>query len=331
LVRVIAFATLMAPVTVDGQTITTLHSHQPSSFVVTHQVIAAEAPTPCYWIASSRGLSQEPASCQGRQLEYFQRLPDGCLQRTNLPSLASQIVPGVPVCIFIHGAFVDAEFHRYESARTYNWIRKAAPHLPIQVIFYTWPSDADCMMVSPLLVNQRGRWAQNNAFYLADMIAHLPHECPICFVGHSHGARSTVSTLHLLGGGKVAGYTYPYDTGSTRRYRAVLAAAAFDRHWLNPGQKYDRALPRTEGMLNLQNRGDWALSLYPFRWPLSRRALGATGFTRWDRAHLGHQSCKAIDLDVTTFVGLGHTWPHYYEQPDIARAILPYVYFVDHR
>ncbi len=365
--RVVAFAVLTAPVVVSGQTVTTHTSQQPTLTIpdfgetyeggdvpsddevpqgqmndhsfdpvdqwpdqyTTPPVITS--PQPCYWIASSRGLPQNPAMNRCRNLEYFHRLQDGCLHRTNLPRLRSQIVPGVPVCIFIHGAFVDAESHQYESARTYNWIRQAAPHLPLQVIFYTWPSDASHMALSPLLINQRGTWAANNAFYLADLIAQLPPECPVCLVGHSHGARTTVATLHLLGGGQVAGYTYPYNTGTHRRYRAILAAAAFDRNWLNPGQKYDRAMSQVEGVVNLQNRGDWALNLYPLRLPFSRKAIGATGFTRWDRTRLGNESCKAIDLDVTDYVGLSHTWPHYYAEPTIAQAIVPYTYFVDQR
>ncbi|MCA9076114.1 MAG: hypothetical protein KDA93_13885 [Planctomycetaceae bacterium] len=352
--------TLLSPaVVVQGQTITTHYSRQPmlripdvgevpsehevhqgqrplQSFPSDGQALhgltsppVATVPQPCYWIASSRGLPQNPAQSTCRRLEYFHRLSDGRLERTTLPAMASQMIPGVPVCIFIHGAYVSAESHRSESAYTYNWIRQAAPQLPIQVIFYTWPSDTDVKLLTPLLVNQRGRWAGNNAFYLADLIGQLPAECPVCLVGHSHGARTAAATMHLLAGGEVSGYTYPYNTGAGRRYRAVLAAAAFDRHWLNPGQKYGRALSLVEGVVNLQNRGDWALSLYPLRRPLSRRAIGATGFTRWDRTRLGPQNCKAIDLDVTYFVGLGHTWPHYYQEPTIAHAIVPYTFFVD--
>ncbi|MCA9025212.1 MAG: hypothetical protein KDA86_08370 [Planctomycetaceae bacterium] len=361
------FATLLAPSTVDAQTITTHYAQQPTLIVPelepitegevvpfeyevhqgqmpeqsyapgydvspdTNSFPAIQAPQPCYWIASSRGLPQKAAMNRCRNLDYFHRLSDGCLQRTNLPTLKSQIIPGVPVCIFIHGAFVDAESHQYECARTYNWIRQAAPHLPLQVIFYTWPSDASHILLTPLVVNQKGIWAANNAFYLADLIGQLPPECPVCLVGHSHGARAAVATMHLIGGGQIDGYSYPYNTGAHRRYRVVMAAAAFDRHWLNPGQKYDHAMSCLEGIVNLQNRGDWALNLYPLRRPLSRKAIGATGFTYWDRSHLGNASCKAIDLDVTYYVGLSHTWPHYYAEPTIARAIVPYTYFVDQR
>ncbi len=210
---------------------------------------------PCYWIASSRRLPQQPSDCRAWNLDYFQRTPDGALCGTQLSTLVSQLTPGVPVCIFIHGSFVDSESHQIEAASTYNWIRRAAPHLPLQVIFYTWPSDAPRTYIPQIDVNQRGRWAANNAFYLTDLIAQLPVSCPVCLVGHSHGARSAAATLHLIGGGSVANYVYPTTPLLQRRYRAVFAAAAIDRDWLNPGEMYGCALYPAEGVLNLVNRG----------------------------------------------------------------------------
>ncbi len=289
----------------------------------------AVAEDPCYWIVSSRKLPQELPPRAHQPLQVFERRPDGALLPSDLASLRSRIVPGVPVCIFIHGTFVDAKSHQRESARTYDWVRQAAPHLPLHVIFYTWPSDTDSTWRSPLLVNQRGRWAENNAFYLAELIAQLPAECPVSFVGHSHGARAVVATLHVLGGGTIGGYSSSYDTGVTRRYRAVLAAGALDRHWLNPGHRYERALLRAEGILNLRNPGDLALHYYPLRKPFGHKAIGETGFTLWDRARLGALNPKALDLDVSPFIGLGHTWPHFYGEPRIAQAIVPYTHFAD--
>lgn len=288
--------------------------------------------TTCYWTVSSRGLPQEPTHSASHRLGYYERLADGTLQATSREAMIAQLSPGVPICIFIHGSFVDAASHRSESAHTYNWIRRSAPQLPAHFIFYTWPSEAMCNAVAsanPVAVNDRGRWAEHNAFYLADLIAHLPHESPICLVGHSHGARVTIATLHLIAGGEINGGTYPHDTGGTRRYRAVLAAGALDRHWLNPGQRYDFAIRRVEGILNMVNATDAALHFYPLRQAFSRKALAVTGLTRWDRHRLGEQGNKVIDYDVTTLVGLGHFWPNYYEQPQIGRAISPYVYFTD--
>jgi hypothetical protein len=286
----------------------------------------------CYWTVSSRGLPQEPTHCESHRLGYYERLGDGTLRATTREAMIAQLAPGVPICIFIHGSFVDAATHRSESAHTYNWIRRSAPHLPAHFIFYTWPSEAQNNTIAsanPVLVNERGRWAENNAFYLADLIAHLPHESPICLVGHSHGARVTLATLHLVAGGEINGRSYPYDTGHNRRYRAILAAGAVDRHWLNPGERYDFAVRRVEGVLNMVNATDAALHFYPLRQAFSRKAIAVTGLTRWDRYRLGDQGNKVIDYDVTTLIGLGHFWPNYYEESQIGRAIGPYVYFTD--
>ncbi len=301
----------------------------PPSFPAAGEPGLAVAADPCYWIVSSRKLPQELPPRAHQPLQVLERHPDGTLLPSDLGSLRSRIVPGVPVCIFVHGTFVDMEWHQRESARTYDWVRQAAPDRPLHVIFYTWPSDTDSTWRSPLLVKQRGRWAENNAFYLAGFIAQLPAECPVSFVGHSHGARAVVATLHVLGGGTIGGYSSSDDTGRARRYRAVLAAGALDRHWLNPGQRYEQALPRAEGILNLRNPGDLALHYYPLRKPFGHKAIGETGFTLWDRVRLGALNPKALDLDVSPFIGLGHTWPHFYGEPRIARAIVPYTHFAD--
>jgi hypothetical protein len=109
----------------------------------------------------------------------------------------------------------------------------------------------------------------------------------------------------------------------------VLAAAAFDHEWLNPGERYERAVCRAEGILNLQNRHDWALALYPLNRPGAGRALGRSGLTDRDERELGAWSGKVIDVDVTDTVGRKHIWPAYLNQPTIAQAIVPYVFFTD--
>lgn len=309
----------------------------PAQSIPAHPVPSESQPvlaSTCYWTVSSRGLPQEETSCPSSRLGYYERLSDGTLQITTRDVMLSHFQPGIPICIFIHGSFVDAASHRKESADTYNWIRRAAPHLPAHIIFYTWPSEARynaLASANPIAVNQRGRWAENNAFYLADLIAYLPPESPVCLVGHSHGARVTLATLHLAAGGEIAGRQSLCQSNSVRRYRAVLAAGAVDRHWLNPGERYDLAVHRAEGILNMVNRTDGALHFYPMRRVFSRKAITITGLTRWDRYRLGPLAAKVIDYDVTPIIGLGHFWPNYYEQPSLAVAISPYVYFTDAR
>ena len=108
-----------------------------------------------------------------------------------------------------------------------------------------------------------------------------------------------------------------------------MFAAAVDHDWLNPGERYDRALCSAECLLNVRNALDPALLLYPARRPLSSRALGQSGFTSKDRTRLGGWSARVRDLDVTNLIGHGHFWPDYYSRPEIARSIRHYVYFTE--
>ncbi len=62
---------------------------------------------------------------------------------------------------------------------------------------------------------------------------------------------------------------------------------------------------------------------------LSRLALGQSGFTSKDRQRLGDRAPQVADFDVSKVLGVGHIWPRYYEQPGIATAIVPWVYFTE--
>lgn len=135
------------------------------------------------------------------------------------------------------------------------------------------------------------------------------------------------ATVHALAGGGVEGRCLSNGPDRSHRLRVVLAAAAIDHDWFNPGGRFDLTLGRAEAVLNLRNRHDIPLLFYPTRRLNSRGALAITGVTPADRRQLGDQNCRIDDFDVTHIVGLGHVWPHYYNQPDIACAIRHFVYF----
>ncbi len=178
--------------------------------------------------------------------------------------------------------------------------------------------------------NQLGRRACRNGYYLAELIQHLPPECPVCLIGHSHGTRVISSCLHLLAGGAIQGIQHPFARVNGRLIRTVFTGSAIDHHWLNPGKRYDRALSSTQCLLNMTNCYDPALAVYPFRMPLLvRPALGMTGLTRLDRRRLGPMSRKVLDFDVTPIIGASHYWPYYFQQPGLAMAMRNYVYFPD--
>ena len=172
-----------------------------------------------------------------------------------------------------------------------------------------------------------GRRSEVNGFYLADLIGALPPENPVSLVGHSLGARAIASGLHLLGGGAIQNQVRwnPADCGN--RLRVVLAAAAIDHDWLNPGERYGCALQRAECLLSLRNECDLALSLYPLRRPFSSRSLARAGFTRKDQRRLGEHVCQVSEFNVTPLLRTHHTWPYYIRRSEIAAAIAPYVFF----
>lgn len=287
--------------------------------------VIGTAECPNYWIVSSRNASQSyDDDCRGG-LEYFEHRPDGSLCRTSSCEMASRFIPGAPVCVFVHGSFVAWEDNQNESYRTYQWIRRACPNLPLNVVFFTWPSDRQTLLLAGCELIHRGRQAEYNAFHLACLLSKIPDHHPVCLFGHSYGALMSMAAVHLGAGGEIEGHVFPGSIGC-KRIRIILAAAALDHHWLNDGRRYGCALCRTEGVLNLRNRHDLALKSYSIFRPFHRRALGASGVTRNDRKS---QTCTPAvrDCDVTALIGCGHLWPNYFEKPQLATMLTSWVYF----
>ncbi|SFH62544.1 alpha/beta hydrolase family protein [Planctomicrobium piriforme] len=300
----------------------------PESAVETLPPVESQPCTGTYWIVSSRQSVQTiHEACRGPWgLNVYQRLPDGQLVCSDMPSLASQIDPTLPVCIFVHGSFVQWESQCREAHALYQ--RMAACYAgKLQMIFFTWPSDGPYTHCFHIDVAIRGRRADFNGFHLGYLLSQLPPTSPVTMIGHSHGARLILATMQLAGGGSIEGHYFPYSMGAGRRYRAVLAAGAMDHNWLNPGQPYACALNPLECLMNLRNRQDLPLSVYPLSRPFAHRAVARSGFTRHDINAIGPNAAKLRDVDVTPWVGHAHLWPEYYRQPAILATIMPYLYY----
>ena len=249
---------------------------------------------------------------------------------SSLSELTTQLTPGVPVCIVVHGSFVDLPNASHESVCTWRWLKNAGMGQPLQVIYFYWPSFKKISLTVQCDVNQLGRQAARNGYYLAELIQHIPRECPTCLIGHSHGTRLIASGMHLMAGGSIQGIGHRFAQTDGRRIRSVFLASAIDHDWLNPGQKYDRALCSIECLLNLTNERDGALRIYPLRLPLiAKRALGLRGLTSSDRYQLGPISHKVLDYSIANVIGREHLWPFYFRQPQLAVTMRNYVYFAD--
>lgn len=287
---------------------------------------ATPMPSVRYWVVSSRHAPQDISRIGCAHLHVYERHCDGRLCPSGLPQLLSQLQPGAPVLVFMHGSYVSWNDNLLQGDETYHWIRSACPERPLNVIVFTWPSEQERCLLAACELKRQGFEAEVNAFYVASLLACLPDCHPICLLGHSYGARMAMAAMHLAGGGELQGGYLGRGIGR-KRVRVILAAGAMDHNWLNSGGRYDRALCRTECVLNLRNRHDLVLKLYPLLRPLtSRRAIGASGVTLLDRHHQ-ECTCRIEDFDVTGLVPGSHYWPAYYDTPALARMIASWVYF----
>lgn len=281
-----------------------------------------------FWIVSSRNCVQQgnrpSVSCP---LDYYRCERGGRRVAKDENAFRQSIPPGVPVCVVVHGSFTDWETVCEDAAATQRWLRRAAPHLPLQVVLFSWPSEPTTMLLPPVDTGIMGTRAEFNGLYLSQLIQRIPSESPVSLVGHSHGARSISSALHLMGGGMVQGYRYPNPQAFPHKVRVVYMAGALDHHWLDPGERYGRALARTDAILNVRNSQDWALAFYEWRRPFAGAALGKDGLYNDDRRRLGEMGGKIREIDVTRLLGTDHLWPSYVRRPEIASAAVPYIYF----
>ncbi len=251
--------------------------------------------------------------------------PSGKPQPANLDMLLGSLQPGVPICIFVHGSMVDEPGSRVDSHGTYHWLRRAVPNRPMHIIAFDWPSMKRLGLLPGKDYVDLGEQAARNGFPLAALVQRLPASNPISLIGHSHGGRVVTSAAHLLGGGQVQGYRL--TSTSPHRLRVFLFAAAIDHDWLNPGERYCRALPRAECIVSVRNRKDFALSLYPLQRPFTPLSIGQRGLSSWDTQALGPNRAKFQQLDATPIVSHGHLWPNYYKSAKIGQWVGPAVYF----
>jgi esterase/lipase superfamily enzyme len=258
------------------------------------------------------------------------RTSEQSLIREQRETFLASVRPDRPVCFVMHGSYNRWRDVMLESRKIHSWLRNAAPESPLQVVFFTWPSDGNMPFIFPVDIAILGRRSAAHGAYLASLISQLPANQQVAIMGHSHGARTAAAALHLLGGGALEegaglppGYAYP------RQIRAVMIAAALDHNWLNPGQRYGQALLIPERVLLLRNSRDSTLAVYPMRKFMGERALGKDGLGQDDRFALGSLGQKVAELNAAEFADWHHSFADFHQRPELANALLPYVYFQD--
>ncbi|MBI3863277.1 MAG: alpha/beta hydrolase [Planctomycetia bacterium] len=323
----------------DGPS-SSVESNTPKTVVVspaTPTVPAAQAVIPVghgdcdcdYWIVSSRGcdgatVPADACSC----LSFFHRTSEQNLVREPGQAFLASVRPDRPVCFVVHGSYNRWRDVVAESRKIHHWLRCANRGNPLQVVFFTWPSDGNMPILLPVEIAILGRRSGAHGVYLAKLATQLPPTQQVCIVGHSHGARAAVAALHLLGGGALEeGLVLPVGCTCPPRLRAVLIAAAIDYDWLNPGQRYGQALVVPERVLLMRNSRDSWLTMYPARKWSGERALGKDGLGQDDRLALGPLGAKVVELNSAEFTTWHHSFSDFHQRPELATAMLPYVYF----
>lgn len=288
-----------------------------------------------HWIASVRHCKKNSPRTAGYCKMAFSR---ACSVDAPTPGQETEfrqwLQPGVPICIVIHGSYFPAADVASDCGQAVRWLSQSSPH--VQYVCFTWPSEgvftlkpgiAISSLVPALDVCILGRRAELNGIRLATFIQSLPAQSPVSIVAHSHGSRISSAALHMLAGGTIQHTRLRHL--DRRRIRAVMVAAAIDHDWLNPTERYGKAISATECLLNLKSQYDWALGFYPLRRPFSRTALGRTGFTQRDVMRQGNRAQKVSELDVTRRIGSRHIFPFYYRHPSISKSLAPYVGFTE--
>ncbi len=246
--------------------------------------------------------------------------------------------PQRPVCFVVHGSFVTMESLLVDAVGATRWLRAGAGgDARAELVFFHWPSGGVTTLIpgrpltaiAPAIdVVELGKRADQNGAYLRQLMAQIAGGRNVGLVGHSYGCRVIAAALQQLA---VCCLRPVGAWQGPGHIRAVFAAAAIEHDWLNPGARFGGMLDRVDGLVNLRNRYDPILKLFPLRYPFASRALGVSGFTPKDRAVNGHRSCRVVDLDVSALIGPRHVWWKYYTQPSIAQSVASWLLFADER
>ncbi|HWE38005.1 MAG TPA: hypothetical protein VG406_15650 [Isosphaeraceae bacterium] len=281
------------------------------------------------WIVQTRDCPQvmgsDPWPCL-RVLHFDDR---GRLVRRSPAELFAQAV-GHPVFIQVQGSLTTPDIALGGLLWSRSWLEhNGAMPKDAVVIAFDWPSQR-VYRHDVRDINEKGRRAYVAGYHLARFLQGFPAGSRICVLGQSYGGRVVPSALHLLGGGCLNSQDHdpPVRLPGLRRdlrVRAVVIAGASDHDWLDPGQRLDHALLGCEMLLNLYNRRDEALRLYPFLVRSGhRRALGRVGLTNRDLDRLGPLASRYAERDIHDDLGTEHSLLDAVANREIARVIAPY-------
>ena len=282
---------------------------------------AGDAPE--YWVLSTQDCAQVLGSDAPLPLRAHRMEMGGLTPRDPAELLAR--VAGRPVIFLLHGSYIPAGRATVEGQQIRNDLASQGAIPPNAVVIeFEWPS----LLVRANFVrdaNEKTMLAFATGYHLARLLQSFPPGSRVSLIGHSHGGLAVLSALHLLGGGTlhVGGIAARLPAnGPHLRLRAVVMAPACDRQWRQPGERLDRAITASEGILCLYNPLDPVLVIHPFgRYSDHRRALGKMGMSR-----AGPTDGRYVERGIGLKIGVRHTFRGTTANPVIARWFAPYTW-----
>jgi hypothetical protein len=231
------------------------------------------------WLISTRhlGCTQGAFPATGPALRYWQRVNNqGPWQARTFEDFLAASQEICTTWIMIHGNRMSShDAVNYGSQVTRSLLPGHRADLPLRTITWSWPSDR----VHGLIEDVRSKAARtpSESFYLGWLVNQMPASTPICYIGHSFGARIGTGTMHLLAGGALHGYGLAGIDPARQLSRGIFTAAAIHNNWLLPGAPHGRALDQAESILFVNNSCDPALKRYRFIDRSRPEAIGYCG------------------------------------------------------
>lgn len=183
---------------------------------------------------------------------------------------------------------------------------------PKRLVCWSWPAER-VYKTQGLRVREMIRknlrikyvYAEHQGYYLAKLVSQMSLSQRVTLSGHSYGAITSATALHLLGDGCIRGMTLEGGAPVERaNLRGVMISAAFDCDMLYPGNRYGQAFVAAEKIMSTYNPHDRTLRKWPRK--ASWRGCEALGYSGMNAARLGQYRPKFWQVNTYPENGRSH-------------------------
>jgi len=221
----------------------------------------------------------------------------------------------LPTTIWVHGDRIkDGE--EYEVGMTvYDRLVECQSVERIRFVIWSWPASVIYTLRPLKDARAKGDISLTDGYRLGWVLAHMPTETRVSFLGYSAAGRIIGGAINGMAGGLVAGRpllvegrAMDEDPAPGRPlYSVVTFATAIDNYWLEPGELFGLAPSQVERWLLMNNYCDKILQHYPKL--DGTDALGFTGIP--NLSALGEYSDRFVEFDAGDYIGREHRWRDY--------------------